>query len=75
MCGCGNNTGSSGCTIILIIVILNFLGLLDTKCNPNAKNAITLLLIWWLCGSGRFFGNNNFRGNGRSCGCNTKCCC
>lgn len=64
MFGCGNN---NGCTIILIIIILKYLGLLDT-CNPSSRNAITLLLLWWLCGSGNFFGGNC--GNkGNNCGC------
>lgn len=79
MFGCGNNNGfgnNNGCTIILIILILKFLGLLD-PCNPSSRNAITLLLLWWLCGSG--FGSN-FGGNrGNNCGCvmpmPMKCCC
>lgn len=61
MFGCGNN---NGCTIILIILILKFLGLLD-PCNPSSRNAITLLLLWWLCGTGNFFG----RGRGNNCRC------
>lgn len=74
MCGFGNN---NGCTIILIIIILKYLGLLDT-CNPSSRNAITLLLLWWLCGSGNFFGNCG--GNNRNnCGCMMpmpkSCCC
>ncbi|MEG2017206.1 MAG: hypothetical protein RR844_02250 [Clostridium sp.] len=64
MCGCGNN---NGCTIILIIIILKYLGLLDT-CNPSSRNAITLLLLWWLCGSGNFFGGNCGANKGNNCG-------
>lgn len=65
MFGCGNN---NGCTIILIIIILKYLGLLDT-CNPSSRNAITLLLLWWLCGSGNFFGGNCGGNRGNNCGC------
>jgi hypothetical protein len=39
------------CTILLVIAILNNLCLLDTHNNPVAKNALTLLFLWWLCGS------------------------
>lgn len=59
MCGCGNN---NGCTIILIILILKYLGLLDI-CNPSSRNAITLLLLWWLCGNGKCFGGNSYGNN------------
>lgn len=73
MFGSGNN---NGCTIILIILILKYLGLLDT-CNPSSRNAITLLLLWWLCGSG--FGGNVGSNRGNNCGClmpmPMKCCC
>ena len=60
---CGNN---NGCTIILIILILKYLGLLDI-CNPSSRNAITLLLLWWLCGNGKCFGNNNVMANIAPC--------
>lgn len=59
---CGNNFGNnSWCTIILIIVILRYAGLLDSKNNPSARTALTLLLLWWLCigGCGCGCGNNN----------------
>lgn len=78
MCGCGNN---NGCTIILIILILKYLGLLDV-CNPSSRNAITLLLLWWLCGNGKFFANspygNNAIANIGPCQCGrpvTMACC
>lgn len=74
MFGCGNN---NGCTIILIILILKYLGLLDT-CNPSSRNAITLLLLWWLCGSG-FGANAGANNRSNNCGCMMpmpmKCCC
>lgn len=87
MCGCtGNGYNNSGCTIILLIIILAFQGLLDG--SPRSKNAITLLLIWWLCNSGKSgCGNNcqslayNNNACSNSCGCfnkgycyNTGCC-
>lgn len=71
--GFGNN---NCCTIILIILILKFLGLLDV-CNPNSRNAITLLLLWWLCGSG--FGSNCRGNRSNNCRCMRRapmgCCC
>lgn len=80
---CGNNCGNnSWCTIILIIVILRFAGLLDSK-NPSSRTAITLLLLWWLCmgGCGCRNGCNNMMLTvpavtmpQRSC-CNQKMCC
>lgn len=82
MCGCGNfnNAGTCGinnnpCTIILIIVIFKYLNLLDTECNPNSKNALTLLFLYWLCcnngvNCNSFLGRNS---NNNSC-CNNSCC-
>jgi hypothetical protein len=92
MCGCGN-TGNSGwcgfqpCTILLLIVILKNQCLLDTECNPSARNALTLIFLFWLCCSGGFGGFGGFgcnRGNfgfdGNSnfnscCCCRKPCCC
>lgn len=81
---CGNNCGNnSWCTIILIIVILRYAGLLDSRHNPSARTAITLLLLWWLCigGCGCGCRNNNMMLTvpavtvpPRSC-CNQRVCC
>ncbi len=87
MCGCGN-IGNSGCsfqpcTILLLIVILKNQCLLDTECNPSARNALTLIFLYWLCCSGGFggfgfnrgnagFGHNNFNSG---CCCRKQCCC
>ncbi len=92
MFGCGN-TGNSGwgfqpCTILLIIVILKNQCLLDTECNSSARNALTLIFLYWLCGFGGsgncgfggFGGNrgsfgfncNNFNSG---CCCKKQCCC
>jgi hypothetical protein len=49
MCGCGNQRFNfEPCTILLVIAILGNQGLLND--SPQAKNAITLLLLYWLCG-------------------------
>lgn len=90
MSGCGNigNSGfcSSPCIIILLIVILKNQCLLDTECNSSARNALTLVFLFWLCcscGSGGFggfggnrgnfgFGHNNFNSG---CCCRKQCCC
>ena len=84
MCGCGN-IGNSGCgfqscTILLLIVILKNQCLLDTECNSSARNALTLIFLYWLCCSGGFgfnrgnagFGYNNFNSG---CCCRKQCCC
>lgn len=84
MCGCGN-IGNSGCsfqpcTILLLIVILKNQCLLDTECNSSARNALTLIFLYWLCCSGGFgfnrgnagFGHNNFNSG---CCCRKQCCC
>ncbi len=76
MCGFGNNGfGNTGCfqpcIILLIIVIFKNLDLLDTKCNPNAKTALTLLFLFWICGCNGFGGNFLTSFNQ---GCN-RCCC
>lgn len=70
----GGNCGFGGqpCTIILIIIIFRYLCLLDTDCNPSARNAITLLLLWWLCSGGCGIGNFGSRNNGSCCG---RSCC
>ena len=74
MCGCGNQRFNfEPCTILLVIAILNNLNLLDTHNNPVAKNALTLLFLYWLCGCNGF-GNspyNNKKGNNNYGGC---CC-
>ncbi|MEG1142530.1 MAG: hypothetical protein RSE41_08835 [Clostridia bacterium] len=88
MFGCGNtgNMGYSGCgfqpcTILLLILILNNQCLLDTHCNPSAKNALTLIFLFWLCGfnkSGCNSGYNIGCGQNMGCGCgnnNSRCCC
>lgn len=89
MCGCTmNRNNPQSCTIILIIIILACQGLLDG--SPRSRNAITLLLLWWLCNRGFGCGNNMIQGSGyqavsannccqnnccqRSCCCNTNCC-
>lgn len=64
MFGCGCNRNNSGCTILLIIIILAWQGLLDG--GPRSRTAITLLLLWWLCG----FGGNFGFGNQQCCGNN-----
>lgn len=90
MFGCGN-IGNSGCgfqpcTILLLIVILKNQCLLDTDCNSSARNALTLIFLYWLCcsggnsGCGGFgynrgnagFGYNNFNSG---CCCRKQCCC
>jgi hypothetical protein len=56
MCGCGNQRFNfEPCTILLVIAILGNQGLLND--SPQAKNAITLLLLYWLCGCNK--GNNS----------------
>lgn len=87
MCGCGfNGRGCNWCSIIIIIVIFRYLGLLDTNCNPNSRNAITLLLLWWLCSGncGCNMGNSNvnvpvvpYVNNNCNTGCCSQrvCCC
>ena len=84
MCGFGNNMGAgtcginnNPCTIILIIVIFKYLNLLDTECNPNSKNALTLLFLYWLC-CNNGVNVNSFLGNNNGCCNNTQsnnCCC
>ncbi|MEG0308701.1 MAG: hypothetical protein RR636_12215 [Clostridium sp.] len=85
MCGCGNtgNMGCSGfgfqpCTILLIIVILKNQCLLDTECNPGAKNALTLIFLYWLCGMNRSgsnsCGNMGCGSNNMMCGCGSNSC-
>ncbi|EQB88730.1 hypothetical protein J2Z44_002004 [Clostridium punense] len=72
MCGCGNQRFNlEPCTILLVIAILNNLCLLDTQNNPVAKNALTLLFLYWLCGCNGtgISPNNNRKGN------NGICCC
>lgn len=78
MCGCGNQRFNfQPCTILLVIAILGNQGLLND--SPQAKNAITLLLLYWLCGCS----NNNNSGvagtNERRPRCRKRkikvCCC
>ena len=84
MYGCMNNRSNpQWCTILLIIVILACQGLLDGSCR--SRNAITLLLLWWLCCSGRCGGNQctqavaptsgccGYQSNS-CCGCQSNCC-
>lgn len=86
MYGCTmNRNNPQGCTILLIIIILACQGLLDG--SPRSRNAITLLLIWWLCNCG---GCSNQGINqqavmpvttayvaptNNSCCCSNNCCC
>ena len=94
MSGCGN-IGNSGffcspCIIILLIVILKNQCLLDTEHNSSARNALTLIFLFWLCcscGSGGFGGFGGFGGNrgnfgsgynnsfNSGCCCKKQCCC
>jgi hypothetical protein len=51
MCGsgCGNQRFNfQPCTILLVIAILANQGLLSD--SPTSRNALTLLLLYWLCG-------------------------
>lgn len=74
MCGCNNQRFNlEPCTILLVIAILNNLGLLDTSCNPVAKNALTLLFLWWLCG--RNSGNQGVSPYNDGRYNNGGCCC
>lgn len=76
MYGCTmNRNNSHSCTIILIIIILACQGLLDG--SPRSRNAITLLLLWWLC-RGFGCGNNMIQSYGyqnavNNC-CQNNCC-
>ncbi|EQB88731.1 hypothetical protein J2Z44_002005 [Clostridium punense] len=68
MCGCGNQRFNfQPCTILLVIAILGNQGLLND--SPQAKNAITLLLLYWLCGCS----NNNNSGVAGTNECRPRC--
>lgn len=82
MCGsgCGNQRFNfQPCTILLVIAILASQGLLND--SPSAKNALTLLLLYWLCGCSK--GCESDRGcckeEKRRCCCKKRkikvCCC
>jgi len=70
MCGCGNQRFNfQPCTILLVIAILANQGLLSD--SPAAKNALTLLLLYWLCGCNK----GNVGGCREEKCCKPKCCC
>ena len=71
MCGCGNQRFNfQPCTILLVIAILGNQGLLND--SPAAKNALTLLLLYWLCGCNK--GNQGCEQQ-KQCCCKNKCRC
>lgn len=80
MCGsgCGNQRFNfQPCTILLVIAILGNQGLLND--SPAAKNALTLLLLYWLCGCSGNREQGCCKEEKRRCCCKKRrikvCCC
>ncbi|WP_017416713.1 hypothetical protein [Clostridium tunisiense] len=78
MCGCGNQRFNfQPCTILLVIAILGNQGLLND--SPTAKNALTLLLLYWLCGCNNNNASNVAPYRENRCKCRRRkvkvCCC